>query len=154
MRCANRMIVVAFALAALGCTTSAGRTYRSDEWKAGGPLGNVLMIVPEFRAGSGGQPSDKDVRIEALRQRVGRQRAVALDARRLPQLGRLRLRRVRLIRAPDDRELGLVEPGGGGFRFTGEPAVCGANFQAHAVASGQGILRRMAQGRPEGGGSC
>ena len=65
MRCVTRMIVMSVALAALGCTSSAGRTYRSDEWKAGRPLGSVLMIVPQFRAGDGGQLSDKDVKIRA-----------------------------------------------------------------------------------------
>src|SRR4051812_21390245 len=57
------------AVASEGCTSSNGQTYRSATWKAGRPLGDVLVIVPPFPAGGGpGSADSKDSKIlEAVR---------------------------------------------------------------------------------------
>lgn len=49
----------------LGCTASSGRTYKSEEWSEGRPLGKVLVISPRFAAASSEGQTTKDQQIRS-----------------------------------------------------------------------------------------
>jgi len=65
----KRLLPLLLLAAGLGCTSSAGQTYRSAEWRPDRPLGKVLVIVPKYRTASGDEQPAKDRKIrDAVRE--------------------------------------------------------------------------------------
>jgi len=70
---AKWLAIILLTCAGIGCTASNGRSYESAAWRAGNPLGKVLVIVPKYAGGgSDDQPKrDQEIR-DGVREALAR----------------------------------------------------------------------------------